>query len=127
MLLVIYDRTTVLLPIDPADTPRGAIEERSPGIVALACALFDQFWASAAPLGVRSREDGELEPMERQLLQLLAAGHTDDLAARRLGVSLSTVRRLMASLMDRLDARSRFQAGIHAAQRGWLNTPTELP
>lgn len=122
MLMVVYDRSTVLLPIDPADTKAGALEIRSPGIVAVAYALFEELWADAVPFGQSAARDEEgLDPVQRQLLQLLAAGHTDELAARRLGVSLSTVRRSMAVLMDRLDARSRFQAGIHAAQRGWLN------
>jgi len=45
---------------------------------------------------------------------------TDETAARRLGVSLRTVRRQMAALMERLCATSRFEAGLKAAQRGWL-------
>jgi DNA-binding CsgD family transcriptional regulator len=126
ILLVIYDRTTVLVPIDPADTGRGALEVRSPGLVAMACALFDQLWAAAVPFGAPPQGEADLGPTQRQLLALLAAGHTDELAARRLGVSLSTVRRLMATLMEQLSARSRFQAGIHAARRGWLDGPAEL-
>lgn len=31
-----------------------------------------------------------------------------------------TVRRSMAAIMSRLGARSRFQAGLKAADRGWL-------
>lgn len=51
---------------------------------------------------------------------MLAAGLTDEAAAKRLGVSLRTVRRIMAGLMDRLQASSRFEAGLKAAQKGWL-------
>lgn len=45
---------------------------------------------------------------------------TDETAGKRLGLSLRTVRRQMAGLMERLDATSRFEAGLKAAQRGWL-------
>ncbi|SBW18549.1 regulatory protein LuxR [Candidatus Protofrankia californiensis] len=57
---------------------------------------------------------------ERLLLQLLSLGAKDEAAARHLGVSVRTVRRMIADLMRRMDARSRFQAGILAAERGWL-------
>ncbi|MHA6761546.1 response regulator transcription factor [Streptacidiphilus sp. PAMC 29251] len=57
---------------------------------------------------------------ERELLRLLGSGLTDDTAGLRLGLSTRTVRRHMASIMERLNAASRFEAGIKAAQRGWL-------
>ncbi|MHA4950653.1 helix-turn-helix transcriptional regulator [Micromonospora sp. SD19] len=120
-LMIIYDRKGVLVPIDPAATHLGAIDVTGPGVVALATALFEQMWQSAVPFGAAVPRDQEgLNPTERQLLSLLSAGHTDQVVARRLGVSLSTVRRMMAGLMGRLSARSRFQAGVKAAERGWL-------
>ncbi|MFL6137245.1 MAG: LuxR C-terminal-related transcriptional regulator [Frankiaceae bacterium] len=122
-LLIIYDHRSMLVPIDPAETHLGAIEVDAPGIVNLAYCLFERLWESAQPLGQGSlRDDHGLTPMERQLLELLCAGHTDEVVARRLGVSLSTVRRLMARLMERLSARSRFQAGARAAELGWLRS-----
>jgi DNA-binding NarL/FixJ family response regulator len=54
------------------------------------------------------------------VLELLAAGCTDASVAARLEVSVRTVRRSMAAIMSRLGARSRFQAGLKAADRGWL-------
>jgi DNA-binding NarL/FixJ family response regulator len=62
----------------------------------------------------------ELSHRERQLLTLLTAGYTDESAAVRLGISVRTVRRLVSGIMNRLGARSRFQAGVKAADRGWL-------
>jgi DNA-binding NarL/FixJ family response regulator len=50
----------------------------------------------------------------------MSAGYTDESAAARLGVSVRTVRRMMSTIMTRLGARSRFQAGIRAADRGML-------
>ncbi len=54
------------------------------------------------------------------LLQQLAAGAQDEQIARRLGVSLRTVRRRVADVMSELGAESRFQAGVEAAKRGWI-------
>jgi len=45
---------------------------------------------------------------------------------KKLGIGLRTVRRMVADLMTKLDARSRFEAGANAVARGWLspdNTP----
>ncbi|WBB77732.1 helix-turn-helix transcriptional regulator [Micromonospora sp. WMMD882] len=121
LLAIVYDREVALLPLDPHDTSLGAVEVRSPGIVAAVRALFEQIWASAMPFGEPLPVDGDgLNPQGKQLLLMLAEGYTDEMAARKLGVSLRTVRRMVADLMERLDARSRFQAGLAAGRRGWV-------
>lgn len=99
----------------------GVLEVRGEGLLAVLVALFEQTWAAAAPFTEPSgRGKDGLFPLDRALLRLLSQGCTDEIAAKRLGVSLRTVRRMTAALLDRLDARSRFQAGVRAAQRGWL-------
>ncbi len=120
--MVIVDREQALVPIDPVNTRKGALHVTEPGIVRALVELFELAWATAVPLGaVRERDPstGLSEP-ERELLRLLASGLTDEGVGRRLGVSLRTVRRMMSSVMERLDASSRFEAGLKAAQRGWL-------
>jgi DNA-binding CsgD family transcriptional regulator len=120
--LLVFDRTVAVVPIDPSNSRAGALCTRSPGIVASLMSLFEQTWRSAVPLGAdrpQSDESG-LSGNERELLRLLASGLTDEAAGKRLGVSLRTVRRQMAALMERLNASSRFEAGLKAAQRGWL-------
>ena len=47
-------------------------------------------------------------------------GHTDESAARKLGLSVRTIQRMMSELTGRLGAESRFQAGAEAVRRGWL-------
>ncbi|MFD4658250.1 LuxR C-terminal-related transcriptional regulator [Kitasatospora sp. NPDC058444] len=122
--LVIVDRRVAIVPLDPADPRQGALEVDSPGMLSVACALFDQLWSTAAPFGSFVPVDGQgLTSAERTLLELAAAGHTDEAAGRKLGVSARTVKRQMADLMARLDADSRFQAGVRAAHRGWLQGP----
>ncbi|MFJ3231488.1 helix-turn-helix transcriptional regulator [Streptomyces sp. NPDC086787] len=61
---------------------------------------------------------------EREVLELLAAGHLDESIARQLNISVRTCRRVIAALMDRLEARSRFQAGVIAVARGWMDAPS---
>jgi DNA-binding CsgD family transcriptional regulator len=120
--LYIVDYRIALVPMDPADPGAGALCTKSPGIVAQLVVLFEQIWASATPLAERNPVEAGtgLTNVERELLRLLASGSTDEAAAKRLGVSLRTVRRIMADLMTRLEATSRFEAGLKAAKRGWL-------
>jgi DNA-binding CsgD family transcriptional regulator/sugar-specific transcriptional regulator TrmB len=126
MMMVVFDRRTALLPLDPDESHRGALDISSPGIVAAVCALFEQVWSTATPVGqAMISDDTGLNASQQELLELLGAGHTDESAARKLGVSLTTVRRMMAILMDRLNARSRFQAGVRATERGWLRSPAQ--
>ena len=58
---------------------------------------------------------------ERAVASLLVTGMTDEMAARRLGLSRRTFRRRLKALMDKLGARSRFQAGFMLAGTGWTN------
>ncbi|MFE0458540.1 LuxR family transcriptional regulator [Kitasatospora sp. NPDC058965] len=119
--LVVIDRRIAMLPLDPDDPRQGALEVSDPGVVATACALFEQVWSVATPFGEAAPADENgCTPLERTLLEIANTGCTDVVTARRLGVSLRTVRRMMSDLMVRLDATSRFQAGVNAAKRGWL-------
>ncbi|MGN2641186.1 response regulator transcription factor [Nocardia takedensis] len=60
----------------------------------------------------------DLSPREHTLLQLLGRGYTDEAAARRMNLSVRTVRRLTSQLMSQLGARSRFEAGVLASRTG---------
>lgn len=122
--MILVDNATAIVPIDPEDPRKGAVLLRSPGVIAALRALFEQTWDQARPFGESAPRDPHgLTGQERELLRLLAEGLTDERAAQRLGVSLRTVRRMMADLMVRMDARSRFQAGLHVAALGWLGEP----
>jgi DNA-binding CsgD family transcriptional regulator len=121
MQLVIVDREVAIVPTNPADSRAGAMEVRNLGMLTVACALFENVWRIARPLGAISLVDGNgLSSNEREVLKLLSEGHTDDSLARRLGVSVRTVRRTVADLTERLGATSRFEAGVNAARRGWV-------
>ncbi|MGW2378341.1 LuxR C-terminal-related transcriptional regulator [Kitasatospora sp. NPDC001683] len=120
--LVIVDRSQALVPVDPADSRKGALHVSAPGIVAALVDLFEQAWSIAVPVGAVRAEDPTtgLSDTERELLRLLGTGLTDETAGQRLGLSARTVSRHMSSIMERLGASSRFEAGIKAAQKGWL-------
>lgn len=120
--MVIVDRTHALVPIDPADTRKGALYVTEPGILGALVELFRQAWSTAVPLGATRPNDPttSLNDTERELLRLLASGLTDEAVGQRLSISSRTVGRHMASIMERLNSSSRFEAGIKAAQKGWL-------
>lgn len=121
MRLLVIDRRVAVVPLNPDNPGEGALSTTAPGMVGQLTALFELVWAQARPLEAQSGEGEEaLSPAERELLRMLATGSTDEASANRLGVSLRTVRRMMADLMARLGATSRFEAGLKAAKRGWL-------
>ena len=119
--MVIFDERTALIPVNPEHSAVGAVVQRGPGMVAALCALFEQIWQTANPVGTDRRlDDDGLNSQERAIITLLAQGHTDEVIARKLGVSVRTSRRITAELTARLGARSRFQAGARAVERGWI-------
>lgn len=119
--MILVDRRVALVPLDPSNTRKGALCLTGPGVLASMLALFEQVWEIATPLDAVQDPDREgLSTPERALLKLLAEGRTDEAAAARLGISARTARRMMADLMERLHAYSRFEAGMKAAHRGWL-------
>jgi DNA-binding CsgD family transcriptional regulator/sugar-specific transcriptional regulator TrmB len=120
--LLVLDRKIALLPLDAADSRAGVIQVGEPGIVAALASWFEEIWSSATPVDREiPRDDQNLTSQERELLRLLGQGLTDEMAGRRLGISLRTARRMMADMMGRLGAQSRFEAGLLAAQLGWIS------
>ncbi|RJK94302.1 hypothetical protein [Vallicoccus soli] len=95
----------------------GHLLVRTPALVATLRDLFDVAWHHASPLPtpVQGRP---ADARDSALLELLALGAKDETVARRLGVSLRTVRRRTAQLMHELGATTRFQAGREASRRG---------
>lgn len=120
MRMLVTDRRMALVPIDPADTMRGAVVVRTPGIVRAFVSLFESYWAVGVPFGAGRTADAGLTPHERSVVEALAAGLRDEEIAEQLAVSVRTVRRTVAALMERLAAQSRFGAGVAAVRAGWL-------
>ena len=119
--LLLLDRRVAVLPLDPDAHSEGALFVWSRTLLRTLLLLYESLWTQSEALVQGGREAPEgLHPREQRLLQLLAVGLKDESVARHLGVSVRTVRRESAALLDRLGAGTRFQAGVEAARRGWL-------
>lgn len=119
--MIITDRSTAVIPVSSDDTANGAVVLTGQGTLNALCALFESIWDDAQPLGEAApTSTSGLSPQESTTIALLAQGHTDEAIAKRLGVSQRTARRIASDLMERLGARSRFEAGVRCVQRGWL-------
>lgn len=120
--LMILDRMTAIVPIDEQNSAAGAFVLSGSGTVTALCALFDSIWENAAPLfeAPKGHNGHGLTSQEAEALRFLSQGLTDEAVAKRLGISPRTARRIAADLLEKLGARSRFQAGTRAVARGWL-------
>ena len=65
-----------------------------------------------------SEPDLPLTPRELDVLALIAEGASNKAIARRLGISVHTVKFHIASLFDKLDAEGRTEAVAQAARLG---------
>ncbi len=77
--------------------------------------------ADAALVAARDRpqaSDVALTPREFDVLALIAEGASNKAIARRLGISVHTVKFHIASLLDKLDAEGRTEAVALAARMG---------
>ncbi|MGW0808745.1 helix-turn-helix transcriptional regulator [Nonomuraea sp. NPDC002799] len=121
MKLAIADRRSAILPLstDASAHADSAVIVHSSTLLDALITLFEVLWRSALPLPTGSSSDGPGDLPDPELITLLAAGLKDEAVARQLGVSLRTVHRRVSELMERLGARTRFQAGLLAARRGW--------
>lgn len=104
------------------ETFTSAVLARDPVFARAIVGIFESHWDMAIPLHKTLLPDPMtgLTPADQALLAMLASGLGGETAARRLGTSLSTVRRQIANLKDALNADTLFQAGCLAAKRGWV-------
>lgn len=66
----------------------------------------------------RMPDDIALTQRELDVLALMAEGASNKMIARRLNISVHTVKFHVGSLLDKLDATGRTDAVAHAARRG---------
>ena len=85
---------------------------RDPVVVRAFVELFDRLWAASTTV-----DDG-VDTTSERLVELMQAGLKDEAIARVLGVSLRTVRRRIAALMDECDVETRFQLAVELTERG---------
>jgi DNA-binding CsgD family transcriptional regulator len=139
------DSTTdvALLRVDRTNPPSVTLESASVAAGALVCAVGSQQGASIAAFGAVSfvaranegadvalvpshsgektaEQDAALTPREIQVLNLLAEGASNKSIARRLGISVHTVKFHVASLLDKFEAIGRTDAVTQAVRLGMI-------
>jgi DNA-binding CsgD family transcriptional regulator len=120
MKLIVVDRRIALFPIDAGDLERGYLEVSQPPVVAALVTLFEQHWDAARDRWERVVPQTALSRREHALIALLAHGHTDASAARRMHISPRSVTNILRALMDRFGVENRFQLGLvlgHLSQK----------
>jgi DNA-binding CsgD family transcriptional regulator len=73
---------------------------------------------SSQPAQQATEQDAALTPREIQVLRLLAEGASNKSIARRLEISVHTVKFHVASLLDKFEAVGRTDAVAHALRLG---------
>jgi DNA-binding CsgD family transcriptional regulator len=116
-VVIVDDATCIVEWSGEGRGPQG-MKGHARGAVAAGLKVFERFWQLGTPIG--DDVEGELDGRDAQVLRLMAAGVTDAAIARHTGFSQRTVERRVRHLMGRLDAQTRFQAGVQAVHRGWL-------
>jgi DNA-binding CsgD family transcriptional regulator len=118
--LVIGDERTALLVPEPARVgSEGSLIVHRSALLNAFVGVFETLWTLGVPISPTG--DGmPLSERDRMIITLMATGVTDEAIARRLRLSRRTVVRRITALLDRLGATTRFQAGVQAANRGWL-------
>ena len=95
---------------------------RLPAVLNTLHSLYQAAWKPAVRLNdyltYYASDSDEVTP---GILRELNSGATDVVAARKLDLSVRTYRRRVAEVMRMLDARSRFQAGVRAAELGLIH------
>lgn len=84
---------------------------RDPVVVQAFIELFERLWSAGAPVDQSGQGD-------EQLVELMRQGLKDEAIARLLGISLRTVRRRVARLMEDHSVATRFQLALRLADRG---------
>lgn len=110
--LMVFDRRTALVRIDPTSPLPGMWEISAPVIVDGLVRLFLRQWTRG-----RTTYRGWLPPMtlndrERAIIALLAAGYTDALVAEQLEISRRTIAYTLSEVMERYQVKNRFQLGL---------------
>ncbi|MFF4318893.1 LuxR C-terminal-related transcriptional regulator [Streptomyces sp. NPDC001568] len=125
--LIIIDRTVAYVP-GRIGARTSALEIRQPSLVSFLVQVFEEAWErgtslaprSCDPRSSRTVEPGIADEIQRAVMRLLVAGHTDEAIARRLGTSRRTVAAHVSRIAAALRSRSRAQLGYLIATTGML-------
>jgi DNA-binding NarL/FixJ family response regulator len=97
-----------------------AIKAVNNGLVVLQRQQFTALLNAKSPASVNKSNDGHtgLTPRELEVLTAMADGASNKAIARRLGISFHTAKFHVAAILEKLDADTRTEAVMKAAQLG---------
>lgn len=101
------------------DAGFGALLIHPSGLLDLVVSIFEEYWRTSTPFLPMAGAPAT-EGVDRDLLHLLLMGVTDAAAAGQLGISLRTLQRRIADLMDTAGVSTRMQLGAEAVRRSWV-------
>jgi hypothetical protein len=119
--MLIADGREAMVPLSFAGAePTAALFVRACPMLTALVTCFDLLWERAVPIMTTDAASDLLDQRDLELLALLAGGAKDAAITRALGITQRTMTRRVGRLLDLLDARTRFQAGLQSGRRGWL-------
>ncbi|MBM7829398.1 DNA-binding Lrp family transcriptional regulator [Agromyces cerinus] len=120
--LIIADDDMALLPMRSRgeDRSSGALLVHPSGLLDLVIAIFEEYWATSTGFISTGELPGAHDAVDRDLLKLLLLGLTDAAAGAQLGISVRTVQRRVAELMETAGVSTRLQLGAEAVRRSWV-------
>ncbi|MFG2006838.1 LuxR C-terminal-related transcriptional regulator [Spirillospora sp. NPDC048911] len=117
MKMKLADEAVAMIPLTPTGMS-GALLLRSPVIVAALREYFELLWERAIPFGA-AQAQAPLSAPQKTILRMLVQGLDDEGIARRMDLSVTTVRRNITAIREELGVETRFAAGAAAVRRGW--------
>jgi DNA-binding CsgD family transcriptional regulator len=120
--LTLVDNARAYVSTPPCDGQTETLNVHGREICQVLSKAFEYCWmfGSMHPGTSSTSDDLQLTKREMAIVRMMANGMKDDAMARALGVSTRTLRRWMTSVMGKLGADSRFQAGARAMTLGML-------
>ena len=108
----------VLPPDSPGPVLEAALRALSRGLAVLPTGLLPGLLGQEEPRRPAAAPEAGLTRREREVLELLAAGASNKVIARRLGLSFHTAKAHVAAVLQKLGASSRADAVARGARAG---------
>lgn len=111
---------------------REAILEVAAGATVCTPRVVHLLFSRLGELGRERRRDQRLEVLELtsreiEILRLIGDGLKNQEIAKRLNLSVHTVKNHVHNILERLGVKSRWSAVTHASEKGWLQPKRRLP
>jgi sugar-specific transcriptional regulator TrmB len=126
--LIMVDHTVAFLPAN--EDVSEAVAVRQPAVLRFLASVFDRAWIRAIPFSKdvgRATLREAVDSTRLIVARLVITGDTDEVCARRAGLSLRNYREHVRQLMGQLSARSRSELGYRIAQVGLLENGRRCP